>query len=111
MSKQLEPIAELLTEYPTDFPLEILAPNQPDFIELMSEAPAKISASFISIDYRNYRNYDKRGAVLLFGIGTPSEMYDNYFPDIEESAQQFSQTFEISEITSPNDNLYCYCSW
>jgi Zn-dependent peptidase ImmA (M78 family) len=106
LSKQLEPIAELLnSNILTELPLEIFGVEPADFIELMSEAPAKISA-FISTIIEISRNYDMRVEQFYFSVlRSYQEMYDNYFPDIEESAQQFRKLFEISEITSPNDTL------
>ncbi len=106
LSKQLEPIAELLnSNILTELPLEIFGVEPSDFIELMSEAPAKISA-FISTIIEISRNYDMRVEQFYFSVlRSYQEMYDNYFPEIEEAAQQFRKLFDIAAITSPNATL------
>ncbi|MEA5139495.1 helix-turn-helix domain-containing protein [Arcicella rigui] len=106
LSKQLEPIAELLnSNILTELPLEIFGVEPSDFIELMSEAPAKISA-FISTIIEISRNYDMRVEQFYFSVlRSYQEMYDNYFEDLEQSAQQFRRLFEITPTTSPNEKL------
>ena len=106
LSKQLEPIAELLnSNILTELPLEIFGIEPSDFIELMSQAPAKISA-FISTIIEISRNYDMRVEQFYFSVlRSYQEMYDNYFEDLEESAQQFRKLFEIGNTTSPNETL------
>jgi transcriptional regulator with XRE-family HTH domain len=106
LSKQLEPIAELLnSNILTELPLEIFGIEPSDFIELMSQAPAKISA-FISTIIEVSRNYDMRVEQFYFSVlRSYQEMYDNYFDDLEESAQQFRKLFEIGNTTSPNETL------
>lgn len=106
LSKQLEPIAELLnSNILTELPLEIFGVEPSDFIELMSEAPAKISA-FISTIVEIGRNYDMSVEQFYFSVlRSYQEMYDNYFEDLEQSAQQFRKLFEISATTSPNEKL------
>ena len=106
LSKQLEPIAELLnSNILNELPLEIFGVEPSDFIELMSEAPAKISA-FISTIIEISRNYDMRVEQFYFSVlRSYQEMYDNYFEDLEESAQQFRKLFDITPTTSPNEKL------
>lgn len=106
LSKQLEPIAELLnSNILTELPLEIFGIEPSDFIELMSQAPAKISA-FISTIIEISRNYDMRVEQFYFSVlRSYQEMHDNYFEDLEEAAQQFRKLFEITNTTSPNETL------
>jgi XRE family transcriptional regulator, fatty acid utilization regulator len=106
LSKQLEPIAELLnSNILTELPLEIFGIEPSDFIELMSQAPAKISA-FISTIIEISRNYDMRVEQFYFSVlRSYQEMHDNYFEDLEEAAQQFRKLFEITNTTSPNEVL------
>ncbi|MCU0468877.1 MAG: helix-turn-helix domain-containing protein [Arcicella sp.] len=106
LNKQLEPIAELLnSNILTELPLEIFGIEPADFIELMSQAPAKISA-FISTIIEISRNYDMRVEQFYFSVlRSYQEMHDNYFEDLEEAAQQFRKSFEISPTTSPNEKL------
>ncbi|MES2520258.1 MAG: XRE family transcriptional regulator [Bacteroidota bacterium] len=106
LSKQLEPIAELLnSNILTELPLEIFGIEPSDFIELMSQAPAKISA-FISTIIEISRNYDMRVEQFYFSVlRSYQEMYDNYFEDLEQSAQQFRKLFEIGNTTAPNEKL------
>jgi hypothetical protein len=106
LSKQLEPIAELLnSNILTELPLTIFGIEPSDFIELMSQAPAKISA-FISTIIEISRNYDLRVEQFYFSVlRSYQEMYDNYFDDLEESAQQFRKLFDIGHTTSPNETL------
>lgn len=104
LSKQLEPIAELLnSNILRELPLEIFGVEPSDFIELMSEAPAKISA-FISTIIEISRNYDMRVEQFYFSVlRSYQEMYDNYFEDLEEAAQQFRKLYDIVATTSPNE--------
>ncbi len=106
LNKQLEPIAELLnSNILNDLPLEIFGVEPSHFIELMSEAPAKISA-FISTIIEISRNYDMRVEQFYFSVlRSYQEMYDNYFEDLEEAAQQCRKLFEITPTTSPNEKL------
>ena len=106
LSKQLEPIAELLnSNILNELPLEIFGVEPSHFIELMSEAPAKISA-FISTIIEISRNYDMRVEQFYFSVlRSYQEMYDNYFEDLEEAAQQFRKLFDITPTTSPNEKL------
>ena len=106
LSKQLEPIAELLnSNILSELPLEIFGIEPSNFIELMSQAPAKISA-FISTIIEISRNYDMRVEEFYFSVlRSYQEMYDNYFEDLEEAAQTFRKLFEITNTTSPNEKL------
>ncbi len=106
LNKQLEPIAELLnSNILTELPLEIFGIEPSDFIELMSQAPAKISA-FISTIIEISRNYDMRVEQFYFSVlRSYQEMHDNYFEDLEEAAQKFRNLFEIPATTSPNEQL------
>jgi XRE family transcriptional regulator, fatty acid utilization regulator len=90
LSKHLEPIAELLnSNILSELPLEMFGVDPADFLELMSSAPTKLSA-FISTIIEISRNYDMRFEQFYFSVlRSYQEMYDNYFPDIEEEAEKF----------------------
>ncbi|MFY7890787.1 MAG: helix-turn-helix domain-containing protein [Spirosomataceae bacterium] len=106
LSKKLEPISDFLnSNILTQLPLEIFGVDPADFISLMSEAPAKISA-FISTITQISRHYDIDIQKFYFSVlRSYKEMYDNYFPEIEAAAQEFRKVYGIANVTSPNASL------
>lgn len=106
LSKQLEPIAELLnSNILSALPLEVFGIDPSAFVGLMADAPVKISA-FINTIVKISRNYNiSTGQFYVEVLRSYQEMNDNYFDELEQAAQQFRKIFEISTTTSPNESL------
>ncbi len=106
VDKHLEPISELLNANTlSQLPFDIFGISPNTFIELMSEAPAQV-ASFVKTITEISRTYDiSLEKFYLAALRSYIESHDNYFEDLEESAQTFRKLFEISNTTSPNEIL------
>jgi len=94
LSKKLEPISDLLrSKFLTEIPLELFGIDPSDLLELLAEAPAKVSAmisTFMDIG-RSYNMSVER--LYLAVLRSYQEMHDNYFEDIEQAAEGFLTTF------------------
>lgn len=90
LNKKMEPIYQLLrSDLLTELPLSMFGIEPGDLLELLSEAPVKLSA-FISTVVEMARNYDVDLPHFYFTVmRTYQEMHDNYFEDIEEAADAF----------------------
>ncbi|WP_247235019.1 helix-turn-helix domain-containing protein [Telluribacter sp. SYSU D00476] len=98
LSKRLEPISELLSSnILTELPLELFGIDPANLLELLSDAPTKISA-FIGTLIEIARNYNMSVEQFYFSaLRTYQEMHDNYFEDIEIAAEQFLADRSISD--------------
>jgi XRE family transcriptional regulator, fatty acid utilization regulator len=98
LSKRLEPITELLkSNILTELPLELFGIDPADLMEMLSSAPAKLSA-FIGTLIEIARNYNMSVEQFYFSaLRTYQEMYNNYFEDIEQEAERFLGEFGIPE--------------
>jgi XRE family transcriptional regulator, fatty acid utilization regulator len=106
VNKRLEPIAELLnSKILSQLPLEVFGIVPTDFIELMSEAPAQVSALITAITEISLNHNINLEQFYLSALRSYQEAHDNYFPDLEEAAQSFRKLFDISHTTSPNEKL------
>ncbi|MFB9296673.1 helix-turn-helix domain-containing protein [Persicitalea jodogahamensis] len=90
LSKRLEPISELLSSnILTELPLDIFGIDQSNLLEMLSDAPTKVSA-FIGTLIEISRNYNMSVEQFYFSaLRTYQEMHDNYFEEIENAAEQF----------------------
>lgn len=90
LNKRLEPISELLdSNILTELPLELFGVNPADLLEILSNAPTKISA-FVGTLIEIARNYNMSIEKFYFSaLRTYQEMHDNYFEDIELEAEKF----------------------
>lgn len=90
LNKKMEPIYQLLrSDLLTELPLGMFGIEPGDLLELLSEAPTKLSA-FISTVVEMARNYNVDLPQFYFTVmRTYQEMHDNYFADIEEAADAF----------------------
>jgi XRE family transcriptional regulator, fatty acid utilization regulator len=106
VNKHLEPLSDLLNAKTLNqLPFDIFGISPNTFIELMSEAPSKV-ALFIKTITEISRNYDiSLEKFYLAALRSYQESHDNYFEELEESAQTFRKLFEINNTTSPNDIL------
>ncbi|KAB7727617.1 helix-turn-helix domain-containing protein [Rudanella paleaurantiibacter] len=103
VSKQLEPVVELFdSNILNELPLDLFGIEPGYFLEVMANAPAKLSA-LISTLIEIGRNYDLRVEQFYFSVlRTYQAMHDNYFEDLELEADQF-----LSEHPLPSDPTHC----
>ncbi len=90
VSKQLEPVVELLnSNILSELPFDLFGIEPGYFLEVMANAPAKLSA-FISTLIEIGRNYDLKVEQFYFSVlRTYQAMHDNYFEDLELEADGF----------------------
>ncbi len=90
LSKRLEPISELLSSnILTELPLELFGIDPANLLEILSDAPMKISA-FVGTLIEIARNYNMSIEKFYFSaLRTYQEMNDNYFEDLEQEAEKF----------------------
>lgn len=90
LSKRLEPISQLLSSNVlTELPLELFGIDPANLLEILSDAPMKISA-FVGTLIEIARNYNMSIEKFYFSaLRTYQEMHDNYFEDIELEAERF----------------------
>jgi len=97
LNKKLEPISELLrSNFLTELPFEIFGISPADLLELLSDAPTKLSA-FISTIIEIGRSYNMSVEQFYFAVlRSYQEMHDNFFPDIEEQVDKFLAEHKVS---------------
>lgn len=93
LSKQLEPIAELLnSNILQELPLALFGIEPADLLEMLSQAPARVSA-FISTIIEISRNYGMNVEQFYFSaLRSYQELHNNCFADIEAIATAFLAT-------------------
>lgn len=98
LSKKLEPISELLrSKFLTEVPLELFGIDPSDLLELLAEAPAKVSAmirTFMDIALSYNMSVER---LYLTMLRSYQELHDNYFEDIEAEAERFLTTYATRE--------------
>ncbi len=106
LNKKLEPISALLhSNFLTELPFEIFGISPADLLELLSDAPTKLSA-FISTIIEIGRSYNMSVEQFYFAVlRSYQEMHDNYFPEIEEIAEKFLEEHKIPS-TKQIDEFY-----
>lgn len=99
VSKQLEPVVELLnSNMLRELPLELFGIEPGYFLEVMANAPTKLSA-FISTLIEIGRNYDLRVEQFHFSaLRSYQAMHDNYFDDLEVEAEAFLATHPLPAL-------------
>lgn len=94
LSKKLEPISDLLrSKFLTEIPLELFGIDPSDLLELLAEAPAKVSAmirTFMDIALSYNMSVERLYMTMLRSY---QELHDNYFEDIEADADRFLAEF------------------
>lgn len=98
LNKKMAPIGELLqSNILHELPLEMFGIEIPDLLEILSNAPAKLSA-FVSTLVEISRTYDMRVEHFYFSaLRSYQEMYENYFEELEEAALQFRSHYQLPE--------------
>ncbi|WP_317169933.1 helix-turn-helix domain-containing protein [Flammeovirga agarivorans] len=94
ISKKLGAISKLLnSNILQELPLDVFGLEPRNLLELMSDAPSKLSA-FINTIVEISRNYNLTVENFYFSVlRSYQEIHDNYFEDIEKSAKEFRAEF------------------
>ncbi|GGB89860.1 helix-turn-helix domain-containing protein [Dyadobacter sediminis] len=105
LSKRLEPISDLLSSNVlTELPLELFGIDPANLLEILSDAPTKISA-FVGTLIEIARNYNMSIEKFYFSaLRTYQEMHDNYFEDIEQEAERFLESHGVEQEKLLDEN-------
>lgn len=97
LHKTHAPIATILDSKILDeLPLEMFGINPHKLIEIISNAPAKVNA-FISTIIEVARNHEfTQENFLLAVLRSYQESHENYFPELEKSAQVFAEKHRVN---------------
>ncbi len=100
LSKHLEPIADLLrSKFLTEIPLDLFGIDASDLLELLAEAPIKVSAMIRTlVDVAQGYNMSVERLYLTM-LRSYQELHDNYFADIEAEADRFLAEFTTGELS------------
>jgi transcriptional regulator with XRE-family HTH domain len=98
LNKKLSPLSSLLqSNFLSDFPLEVFGIESAQFIEILANAPDKIGA-FLGTLAEIARSYDMQIEEFYFSVlRSYQEMYENYFPDLEQEVSNFREAFSQSQ--------------
>jgi XRE family transcriptional regulator, fatty acid utilization regulator len=90
LSRKLEPISNLLkSNFLTEIPFDFFGIDPANLLEMLSDAPTKLSA-FINTIIKIGRSYSMSVEQFYFAVmRSYQEMYNNYFPELEEIAERF----------------------
>ena len=90
LDKTLSPINEILqSDFFKEIPLDLFGINKSNLISIVSEAPKKVTA-FINTLIEISKNYNLGKERFYFAVlRSYQELYDNYFPEVEEAASLF----------------------
>lgn len=97
LGKNLAPLADLIQSNLLDeIPFELFGIDILKIIELIAEAPAKVSA-FISTLIQIARHYDLSSEnFYLSALRAYQEMHENYFEELEQAAENFAKTHALN---------------
>lgn len=96
-SKALSPVTRFLeNNFIRELPLEVFGIDKKKIVELVSHAPAKVTA-FISTLNKIARDYDMTQEHFYFAaVRSYQEMHENYFEDIDQEVQRFISEYKIN---------------
>lgn len=96
LDKNLAPFNEILqSDFFKEVPLELFGINKSNLISIISDAPKKVTA-FINALIEISQNYNLGKERFYFAVlRSFQELYDNYFPEIEEKVQSFSKDYAL----------------
>lgn len=97
-SKKLQPIIDLLqSSFFRLFPLQEFGISPEKLLGIFTHTPDKVTA-FISTIFKIARNYqvDER-MFYLEALRSYQDMYNNYFPELEDAARSFKNEYSIQE--------------
>ena len=92
LDKTLTPINDILqSDFFKEVPLDLFGINKNNLISIISDAPKKVTA-FINALIEISQNYNLGKERFYFAVMRSfQELYDNYFPDIEEKSMLFAE--------------------
>lgn len=92
LDKSLAPFNEILqSDFFKEVPLELFGINKNNLISIISDAPKKVTA-FINALIEISQNYNLGKERFYFAVlRSFQELYDNYFPEIEEKVSLFTK--------------------
>ncbi|MDN3691527.1 helix-turn-helix transcriptional regulator [Chryseobacterium tructae] len=92
LDKSLAPFNEILqSDFFKEVPLELFGINKNNLISIISDAPRKVTA-FINALIEISQNYNLGKERFYFAVlRSFQELYDNYFPEIEEKVRSFTE--------------------
>lgn len=96
LNKKLAPVSQLLhSGILSELPLELFGLELSKLLDLLTNAPSKLNA-FIGTLLEVSRNYDVRVETFYFSVlRSYQEIHENFFPSIEEAAEQFSNEVRL----------------
>ncbi|CAM3891571.1 XRE family transcriptional regulator [Flavobacterium branchiophilum] len=96
LDNNLAPIGEILRSgILKEIPLELFGIQEADLIDIIANAPAKVTA-FISTIIEISQHYNlTRESFFLASLRSYQEAHNNYFEDLEQKVIDFSQSFRI----------------
>ncbi len=101
LDKNLAPIGEILqSKLLKEIPLELFGIQESTMIDIISNAPSKVTA-FISTIIEIAKNYNfSRESFYLASVRSFQEANNNYFDDLEQSVLAFAKTYQV-DLTQP----------
>ena len=104
LDKNLAPITEILqSDFFKEIPLDLFGINKNNLISIISDAPKKVTA-FINTLIEISKNYNLSKERFYFAVVRSfQELYDNYFPEIEEKAKDYIVENNLSEKPHSNE--------
>ncbi|ANF51422.1 DNA-binding protein [Chryseobacterium glaciei] len=96
LDKSLAPFNEILqSDFFKEVPLELFGINKNNLISIISDAPKKVTA-FINALIEISQNYNLGKERFYFAVlRSFQELYDNYFPEIEEKVVHFAEENQL----------------
>lgn len=96
LDKSLTPINDVLqSDFFKEIPLDLFGINKNNLISIISDAPKKVTA-FINALIEISQNYNLGKERFYFAVMRSfQELYDNYFPEVEEKAIQFANENQL----------------
>lgn len=96
LDKNLAPIGEILqSKLLKEIPLELFGIQENTLIDIISNAPAKVTA-FISTIIEIAKNYNfSKESFYLASVRSFQEANNNYFDDLEQAVVAFSKTYQV----------------
>ena len=105
LDNNLAPIGEILKSgVLKEIPLEVFGIQEADLIDIIANAPAKVTA-FISTIIEIAQHYNlTRESFFLASLRSYQEAHNNYFDDLEEKVTLFCKAFHIDVTTNVSIN-------
>ena len=96
LDKSLAPFNEILqSDFFKEIPLDLFGINKNNLISIISDAPKKVTA-FINALIEISQNYNLGKERFYFAVMRSfQELYDNYFPEIEEKVVLFAEENQL----------------